>query len=419
VRRVINDEARRKKAFAISSTRLFNLPNRAEINLHAIFFLPHHKRSGQEPVHLSPAKARQRIHIHKISCSRLRQPSIYATKLPTLPDLYGSTIGAKARNDDFTERKTRLSHFHAFVGTNPNCARISCVCFQWMAPPATKQHKQLASVHLEWPGHMEDLRMLRHTALPYVALLVASLAMPWSACAQNVSKPNVGKAIPANAQPKPYGSGWECNPGFRQDGAICAAVKLPEDAYLTGDTFGPGWACKRGFKLEGNGCTAVKLPAHAYLTDTSYSDDWECERGFRRTEAACVAMTVPKNAYLSDTSRSRGWDCERGFRAVGDACVAVKVPQNGYLSGSSYDLGWQCERGFRQSDQACVPVDVPPNAYLDGSGKDWKCERGFRKTDRNCAAIKIPANAHLDYAGDDWNCDRPFWRQRDVCVGSQ
>ena len=147
--------------------------------------------------------------------------------------------------------------------------------------------------------------MLHEKLFPGVALLVISLAMPWGAFAQDVSKPDISKAVPANAQPKRYGSGWECKSGFRQEGAVCAVIKLPENAYLTDDTFGPGWACKRGFKLEGNGCAAVKLPAHAYLADTSYSDDWECERGFRRSGDACVAMAVPKNAYLSDTPHSR------------------------------------------------------------------------------------------------------------------
>jgi hypothetical protein len=151
----------------------------------------------------------------------------------------------------------------------------------------------------------EDFCMLHEKLFPGVALLVISLAMPWGAFAQDVSKPDISKAVPANAQPKRYGSGWECKSGFRQEGAVCAVIKLPENAYLTDDTFGPGWACKRGFKLEGNGCAAVKLPAHAYLADTSYSDDWECERGFRRSGDACVAMAVPKNAYLSDTPHSR------------------------------------------------------------------------------------------------------------------
>ena len=174
---------------------------------------------------------------------------------------------------------------------------------------------------------MHDQRMTFLTA----ALLTTLLALSGSALAQDISK-----VVPANAQAKQYGSGWDCKPGFRRDGATCAAIKLPENAYLSDDTYGPGWACKREYKTDGNSCVAVKLPQNAYFAGSSYSDDWECERGFRKAGAACVAVTVPKNGYLSDTSQSRGWDCERGFRATADACVAVKVPQNAYLSDATY-----------------------------------------------------------------------------------
>jgi hypothetical protein len=64
-----------------------------------------------------------------------------ATKLPMPLDPYGSTIDAKAPNDDFTERKARLSNFHAFVGQDPDCVLIGRACFQWIAPPATKQRE--------------------------------------------------------------------------------------------------------------------------------------------------------------------------------------------------------------------------------------------------------------------------------------
>jgi hypothetical protein len=86
------------------------------------------------------------------------------------------------------------------------------------------------------------------------ALLTTLLALPGSVRAQDSSK-----VVPANAQAKQYGSGWECKPGFRRDGAGCATIKLPANAYLSDDTYGPGWACKREYKAEGNSCVAVKL----------------------------------------------------------------------------------------------------------------------------------------------------------------
>jgi hypothetical protein len=62
--------------------------------------------------------------IHKLDRSRLRPHSMHATKYPTLEDLYGSTIGGKAPNDDFAERKTRPSNFHALW------CRIQTACSQ-------------------------------------------------------------------------------------------------------------------------------------------------------------------------------------------------------------------------------------------------------------------------------------------------
>ena len=144
---------------------------------------------------------------------------------------------------------------------------------------------------------MYDKRMMFLSA----ALLTTFLALPGAALAQDSSK-----VVPANAQAKQYGSGWECKTGFRRDGAGCTAVKLPANAYLSDDTYGPGWACKREYKADGNSCVAVKLPQNAYLAGSSYSDDWECERGFRKAGAACVLVTVPKNGYLSDSKPGLG-----------------------------------------------------------------------------------------------------------------
>jgi hypothetical protein len=133
--------------------------------------------------------------------------------------------------------------------------------------------------------HMHDQRMTFLSA----ALLMTLLALPGGALAQDSSK-----VVPANAQAKQYGSGWECKPGFRRDGAACAAVKLPQNAYLSDDTYGRGWACKREYKADGNSCVAVKLPQNAFLAGSSYSDDWECDRGFRKAGASCVVVIVPK-----------------------------------------------------------------------------------------------------------------------------
>jgi len=72
-------------------------------------------------------------------------------------------------------------------------------------------------------------------------LLAAFLAITTGAVARDASKQDSAKAVPTNARANQFGSGWECKPGFRQEGAACAAIKLPENAYLSDDSFGPGW----------------------------------------------------------------------------------------------------------------------------------------------------------------------------------
>jgi hypothetical protein len=99
---------------------------------------------------------------------------------------------------------------------------------------------------------MNDQRMTFLSA----ALLPTLLALPSSVLAQDISK-----VVPANAQAKQYGSGWDCKPGFRRDGAACAAIKLPENAYLSDDTYGPGWACKREYKANGKPQARVRAAA--------------------------------------------------------------------------------------------------------------------------------------------------------------
>src|SRR5712671_4743215 len=281
--------------------------------------------------------------------------------------------------------------------------------------PASSNHTDLAS---------EDPRMHhRRFQRLCAALPLLLLAIPDGSRSQEISK-----QVPVNAQAKPYGTGWECKRGFRQDGVACTAIKLPENAYLSETSYVSGWECRSGYKPDRNSCVAVKVPQNAYLSGSAYGgDDWECERGYRKTGAGCISVIVPKNGYLADSFsfQGRGWNCDRGFRASGNECVAVRVPQNAYLSQSAYLLdsslttGWECERGFDRSGDTCLPIEIPRNGYLDTFGRDWKCERGFKKASRDCVSVKLPTNAHLDYSGNDWSCDRPFRRQNDSCVLSQ
>jgi hypothetical protein len=130
---------------------------------------------------------------------------------------------------------------------------------------------------------------MRHgwTMLVFAALL-ALLPGSGRILAQGLSD-----AVPPNGQARPFGRGWVCKPGFRQDGSACVAVNLPENGYLSDTSYGAGWECRYGYRQDGNLCTAVNLPRDAYLTDSG--EYWECERGYRKAEKGCVAISVPKS----------------------------------------------------------------------------------------------------------------------------
>ncbi|MEL7081125.1 MAG: hypothetical protein AAGK82_06910, partial [Pseudomonadota bacterium] len=52
---------------------------------------------------------------------------------------------------------------------------------------------------------------------------------------------------PEDAQKRSYGSGWNCNLGFRVVDGNCVPLDVPENAFATGRSYGTGWACRRGF----------------------------------------------------------------------------------------------------------------------------------------------------------------------------
>ena len=50
---------------------------------------------------------------------------------------------------------------------------------------------------------------------------------PEAAAAQSVTPPP-----PANSHARGYGTGWECDYGYRESAGLCAATALPANAYL-------------------------------------------------------------------------------------------------------------------------------------------------------------------------------------------
>lgn len=223
--------------------------------------------------------------------------------------------------------------------------------------------------------------------------------------------------MPANAQPKSYGEGWECQRGYRQDGAECSAIIIPQNAYATNRTYGSGWECSHGFRQADTAtCVAVQVPDGGYLDPSGES--WSCLRGYQKTGDYCREIVLPPNAFLSDRGYGSAWDCDRGYEINGGAYVAIAVPDNAFLNGAGYGQPWTCERGFHQNNGRCDAVVIPENAYFydAGSGPGWRCARGFSASKDGCTKIDLPDNAHLDRSGNRWACHRNYQRSGRRCL---
>jgi len=229
----------------------------------------------------------------------------------------------------------------------------------------------------ETPKEQRPPAMANHSRVLSLLIFALLAAAPGLALAQSGAT-----EMPQNARAISYGSGWECDPGFRELDGACAAVKAPANAYPTDTSYGRGWECDHGYREGDETCIAVAVPANAYLDPSG--EGWECDRGYRKLDAACVAIKVPAHGYLADSTYGSGWQCDRGYRALGDDCLAVEVPANAYFVESSFGSGWQCERGFREAGGACVAVELPKHAHLDYSGNDWECDRPFQKHQDGC-----------------------------------
>lgn len=288
------------------------------------------------------------------------------------------------------------------------------------APIPVRQPKSQAETDSLEPGRAEPMNSntqpkrsflkrftVRMAAVPGV---IACLAFP--VFAQDGNGP-----VPKNAEARSYGTGWDCAPGFRVDGAACLAIEIPEHAYATGRSYGTGWSCRRGYEEVGEAaCEPMPLPANAFLQSTGYG--WQCERGYRQEQEACLPIMLPDNAYLTEDPSGSGWVCDRGFAATLDSCIPIAVPENGYLTNADYGAEWVCERGFFEIDGRCDAVELPAKAFInpDNYGPRSRCERGYQPLDNACVAIELPENAHLDRSGNQWSCDRDFQYSGGACV---
>lgn len=100
--------------------------------------------------------------------------------------------------------------------------------------------------------------------------------------------------------------------------AQSAEAKTPANA--SANTYGTGWQCDRGFRKADGGCVAVTVPAHAYLSERSYGQGWACDRGYRKDQATCVAVGLPEHAHLDFYGND--WDCNQPYRKRNHACTS-------------------------------------------------------------------------------------------------
>ena len=82
------------------------------------------------------------------------------------------------------------------------------------------------------------------------------LAVSTPAFAQQIS-------IPANGKINVYGTGWDCQRGFKKTGDSCTKVVVPANGKI--NVYGTGWDCQRGFKKSGDRCTKVDVPANGKI----------------------------------------------------------------------------------------------------------------------------------------------------------
>ena len=92
--------------------------------------------------------------------------------------------------------------------------------------------------------------------------------------------------VPANATARQYGSGWDCDQGYREHEGTCAVVGIPANAFPTHYPFGPGWECNRGYRAVDDVCVAIEVPENAHLN--SAGDNWDCNRPYRRQASDCA-----------------------------------------------------------------------------------------------------------------------------------
>ena len=94
---------------------------------------------------------------------------------------------------------------------------------------------------------------MRRTRRPHTISIHLLILWALVATAPGIAFAQVGSAgLPENAHAGSYGSGWECDRGYRAVDEACRALKLPENAHL--DYSGNGWDCNRPYREQQDRC---------------------------------------------------------------------------------------------------------------------------------------------------------------------
>ena len=130
--------------------------------------------------------------------------------------------------------------------------------------------------------------------------------------------------------------------------AFAQQISIPANGKI--NVYGTGWDCQRGFKKTGDSCTKVVVPANGKIN--VYGTGWDCQRGFKKSGDRCIKVDVPANGKIN--VYGTGWDCQRGFKKAGDNCIKVDIPTNGKIN--VYGNGWVCNDGFKASGNSCLQM---------------------------------------------------------------
>jgi hypothetical protein len=76
-----------------------------------------------------------------------------------------------------------------------------------------------------------------------------------------------------------------------------SSQEMPANSHAA--SYGTGWECDYGYRTSGSGCSKMTKPANAHFNSYYSGSGWQCDRGFRRSESICIAITIPEHAYLN------------------------------------------------------------------------------------------------------------------------